>query len=219
MARFNFGPGHERVDVVPGAVLVRRWLDLDAQREIVERYHEWCAGPVPPRSPLVRGHEMSVTTLCVGWHWRPYQYSRDAPDVNGRCVLEFPTWLGVLAQRALLDTGPDWGVENYEPDVALVNYYGEKSKMGMHQDKDERSSAPVVSLSIGDSCRFRFGNSERRTRPFRDLELESGDLFVFGGPARFAYHGVVRVYPGTSAPGCGLDTGRLNLTLRVTGLT
>ncbi len=208
-----------RVEVAPGAVLVRRWLGLDQQRWIVERYREWCAGPVPPRSPLVRGHEMSVTTICVGWHWRPYQYSRDAPDVNGRVVLEFPAWLGELGRRALLDTGVGWGVEDYAPDVALVNYYDAAAKMGMHQDKDEHSLAPVVSLSIGDSCRFRFGNSERRTLPYQDLELESGDLFVFGGAARFAYHGVARVHPGTAPPGCGLDAGRLNLTLRETGLS
>ena len=209
----------DRVEVASGAVLVRRWLSLDAQRGIVERYREWCAGPVPARSPVVRGHEMSVTTLCVGWHWRPYQYSRDAPDVNGQRVLEFPSWLGDLGRRALTATGTAWGIENYEPDVALVNYYDDEAKMGMHQDKDERSDAPVVSLSIGDSCRFRFGNCERRTRPYRDVELASGDLFVFGGSARFAYHGVVRVHPGTAPAECGLDAGRLNLTMRATGLT
>ena len=89
--------------------------------------------------------------------------------------------------------------------------------MGMHQDKDERSGAPVVSLSIGDTCVFRFGNTESRGRPYTDVELGSGDLFVFGGASRFAYHGVPKVYPGTADPALGL-TGRLNLTLRETGL-
>jgi alkylated DNA repair protein (DNA oxidative demethylase) len=90
--------------------------------------------------------------------------------------------------------------------------------MGMHQDKDERSDAPVVSLSIGDTCLFRFGNTETRGRPYTDVQLASGDLFVFGGPSRFAYHGVPKVYPGTGDPATGLASGRLNLTLRVTGL-
>ena len=90
--------------------------------------------------------------------------------------------------------------------------------MGMHQDKDERSVQPVVSLSIGDTAVFRFGNTESRNRPYSDLELRSGDLFVFGGPSRFAYHGVPKVIPGSADPACGLATGRLNLTLRVTGL-
>jgi alkylated DNA repair protein (DNA oxidative demethylase) len=51
------------------------------------------------------------------------------------------------------------------------------------------------------------------------VELESGDLFVFGGPSRYAYHGVPKVRPGTGDPATGLGAGRLNLTLRVTGLT
>ena len=90
--------------------------------------------------------------------------------------------------------------------------------MGMHQDRDERSDAPVVSLSVGDSCVFRFGNTSSRTRPYTDVELRSGDLFVFGGPSRFAYHGVPRTLPGTADPATGLTSGRLNITLRDTGL-
>jgi alkylated DNA repair protein (DNA oxidative demethylase) len=90
--------------------------------------------------------------------------------------------------------------------------------MGMHQDRDKRSRAPVVSLSIGDSCLFRFGNTETRTRPYTDLTLSSGDLFVFGGPSRLAFHGIQKVYPGTAPEGCGLSTGRINITMRVTGL-
>jgi alkylated DNA repair protein (DNA oxidative demethylase) len=90
--------------------------------------------------------------------------------------------------------------------------------MGMHQDKDGRSRAPVVSLSIGDSCVFRFGNAESRGQPYRDIRLDSGDLFVFGGPARLAYHGVTKVLPGTAPPDCGLAEGRINITLRETGL-
>jgi alkylated DNA repair protein (DNA oxidative demethylase) len=73
-----------------------------------------------------------------------------------------------------------------------------------------------VSLSLGDTCVFRFGNTGTRTRPYTDVELRSGDLFVFGGPSRLAYHGVPRVYEGTGPAELGL-TGRLNVTLRVSG--
>ncbi|HEY4457830.1 MAG TPA: alpha-ketoglutarate-dependent dioxygenase AlkB, partial [Pseudonocardiaceae bacterium] len=78
--------------------------------------------------------------------------------------------------------------------------------------------APVVSLSIGDSCLFRFGNTANRNKPWTDVELASGDLFVFGGPSRFAYHGVPKTYPGTADPGIGPASGRLNITLRESGL-
>jgi alkylated DNA repair protein (DNA oxidative demethylase) len=108
--------------------------------------------------------------------------------------------------------------EAYRPDTALVNFYDDGARMGMHQDRDELSDAPVVSLSIGDTCRFRFGNPDGRGRPWTDVELLSGDAFVFGGPSRFAYHGVPKVFPGTGDPRTGMRTGRLNLTLRVTGL-
>jgi DNA oxidative demethylase len=91
--------------------------------------------------------------------------------------------------------------------------------MGMHADREERSPAPVVSVSLGSSCVFRFGNTENRGRPYTDVPLKSGDLFVFGGPARLAYHGVPRTLPGTGPGGIGLPSGRLNITLRESGLT
>ena len=65
---------------------------------------------------------------------------------------------------------------------------------------------------------FRFGNTRGRNRPWTDVELESGDLFVFGGPTRLAYHGVTKTLPGTAPGGIGLDAGRLNITLRESGL-
>jgi alkylated DNA repair protein (DNA oxidative demethylase) len=160
---------------------------------------------------------MSVQTVCLGWHWQPYRYTRTADDVGGGAVAPLPTWLVDLGWQALLatDLGPAIA-EGYQPDTALINFYDDGARMGMHRDKDERSDAPVVSLSLGDTCVFRFGNTESRGQPYQDLHLMSGDLFVFGGPSRFAYHGVPKVLPG-SGPDIGLR-GRLNLTLRMTGL-
>ncbi|MFF4415782.1 alpha-ketoglutarate-dependent dioxygenase AlkB family protein [Streptosporangium sp. NPDC001559] len=203
----------------PGARLVPGWLTLDQQAWIVRRFRSWARGPVPIRAAKVRGHEMSVRTVCLGWHWQPYRYTREATDVNGARVLPFPDWMGRLGRRALREAGyPEEEAAGYAPDTALVNHYDDNARMGMHQDKDERSLAPVVSLSVGDACTFRFGNTENRGRPYTDLLLGSGDLFVFGGASRLAYHGVTRVHPGTAPEGCGLDRGRINITMRVTGL-
>lgn len=213
-------PERARHDVAPGATWVPNWLTLEQQAWIVARFREWVAGPVPIRSAKVRGHEMSVRTVCLGWHWRPYQYSREAVDVNGNRVLDFPDWMVRLGRRALVEaTGDRNAGRGYTPDTALVNFYDDAARMGMHQDKDEVSLAPVVSLSIGDTCTFRFGNTETRTKPYEDILLESGDLFVFGGPARLAFHGVTKVHPGTAPEGCRLDAGRINITMRVTGLS
>jgi alkylated DNA repair protein (DNA oxidative demethylase) len=89
--------------------------------------------------------------------------------------------------------------------------------MGLHQDKDEsrasiESGAPVVSISLGDTARFLFGGVRRRD-PVEALALESGDAFVFGGPARLRYHGVARILSNTAPAVLGIS-GRFNLTFR-----
>jgi alkylated DNA repair protein (DNA oxidative demethylase) len=98
------------------------------------------------------------------------------------------------------------------PEACLVNFYAADAKMGLHQDRDEADlAAPVVSVSLGDTARFRIGGSSR-SDPTRGLDLKSGDVLVFGGPARLAFHGIDRVLPGTST--LLADGGRINLTLR-----
>ncbi len=160
---------------------------------------------------------MSVKTVCLGWHWQPYRYSRTADDAGGAPVAPFPDSLTRLGQDAIAEAFGADDAAGYLPDAALINFYDAAAKMGMHQDREERVGAPVVSLSLGDSCLFRFGNTETRNRPWQDLQLQSGDLFVFGGASRFAYHGVRKTIAGTADPALGLR-GRLNITLRVTGL-
>ncbi|WP_328721248.1 alpha-ketoglutarate-dependent dioxygenase AlkB [Streptomyces sp. NBC_00247] len=210
----------ERRTVAPGAVHVPGWLSVERQRELVVACREWARGPVPLRhTELPGGGVMSVRTVCLGWHWLPYRYVRTADDVNGARVPAFPGWLAELGRAAVAEAyGDEAAGRAYAPDAGLVNFYDGTARMGMHQDREEVSGAPVVSLSIGDTCVFRFGNSEDRGRPWTDVELESGDLFVFGGPSRFAFHGVPKVYPGTAGPDTGMRAGRLNLTLRETGL-
>ncbi|MGJ7560155.1 alpha-ketoglutarate-dependent dioxygenase AlkB [Brevibacterium casei] len=221
--------------VAPGAVWLPGFLDDAAQAWILRQYAAWRAGPVPAHATTIRGYPMSVTTIGLGWHWRPGRYDRQAKDVNNERVLPFPDWMTrlgrqVIAAAEAVAADPDspgtapasWGLDPdaYSPDVALVNYYDESAKMGMHQDKDEHDPAPVVSLSLGDSCTFRFGNTETKNRPYEDIRLGSGDAFVFGGPARFAYHGVTKIHPGTapeSAQLSDLGGGRINITMRATG--
>ncbi|MGO8885359.1 MAG: alpha-ketoglutarate-dependent dioxygenase AlkB family protein [Streptosporangiaceae bacterium] len=213
--------GRPRAEVAPGAVHVPGWLTSGEQRELVSACRDWALPPAGMRSTrMPSGGTMSVQTVCLGWHWLPYRYSRTAEDVDGAPVKPFPGWLADLGRRAVADAhGDPAAAASYRPDVALINFYDENARMGQHADKDERSLSPVVSLSLGASCVFRFGNAQSRGRPWQDIELESGDLFVFGGPSRLAYHGVPRTMPGTSAPDIGLASGRLNITLRESGLS
>ena len=104
----------------------------------------------------------------------------------------------------------------HDPEACLVNYYEPTARMGMHRDEDEQDfNAPVVSISLGDDCRFRVGGLERGG-PTQSFRLRSGDVAVLGGESRLAHHGVDRIYPGTStllAPHFP-QGGRINLTLR-----
>ncbi|WP_221354209.1 alpha-ketoglutarate-dependent dioxygenase AlkB family protein [Streptomyces beigongshangae] len=228
-----------RTRIAPGAVHVPDWLTAGRQKELLDACRDWARPPAGLRTVRTPGGgTMTSRQVCLGRHWYPYGYAATAVDGDGAPVKEFPAWLGELGRRAVRDafeglgsglgdgTGAGTGTGTagertpqppYAYDIALVNFYDAGARMGMHRDGDERSDAPVVSLSLGDTCVFRFGNTGSKGRPYTDVELRSGDLFVFGGPSRLAHHGVPRVHAGTGPPELGL-AGRLNITLRVSGL-
>jgi alkylated DNA repair protein (DNA oxidative demethylase) len=212
--------GRPRAEIAPGATHLPGWLTTEQQQQLVAACRLWAVPPAGMRhTAMPSGGAMSVQTVCLGWHWLPYRYSHTADDVDGAPVKPFPAWLAELGRRAISDVYPDQAAAAaYRPDVALINFYDEQARMGLHADKDERSSAPVVSLSLGATCVFRFGNTAGRSRPWRDIELESGDLFVFGRESRLAYHGVTKIVRGTDRPDIGLPAGRVNITLRESGL-
>jgi DNA oxidative demethylase len=208
------------VDIAPGAVWVPGWLDAKAQRELIGAFREWAAPPAGLRRPsMPNGAPFSTLAVCLGWHWYPYRYSRTCDDGDGAPVKEFPEVLARLGADACATAG-------FQPvafDAAIVNLYESGAKLGLHQDKIEGSEvlgagSPVVTISLGDSCIFRFGNTERPSRPYKDIHLASGDLFVFGGPSRLAFHGVPKIFGGSADPGLGLD-GRVSVTLRQIGRT
>jgi alkylated DNA repair protein (DNA oxidative demethylase) len=98
------------------------------------------------------------------------------------------------------------------PEACLLNFYDTSARMGLHQDRDEQAlDAPVVSISLGDSCLFRAGG-ETRNSPTKSFRLNSGDVLVIGGASRLCFHGVDKIYPKTSTllP----EGGRINLTMR-----
>lgn len=210
-------PVRERRHVLPGVVHMADWLDMAMQRALVELFRQWALPPAGLRHPRVpRGHLMSVQSVCLGWHWQPYAYSRTADDTDGAPVKPLPIELVDLARTAVAETcGP---AVRYAPDAAIVNLYAPGARLGLHHDGEEPSDAPVVTISLGDSCVFRMAGVDRRTGPFADIELRSGDLLVFGGPSRRIYHGVPKVFDGTGPDGIGLPPGRLSITVRETGL-
>jgi DNA oxidative demethylase len=161
--------------------------------------------PVMPRT----GREMSVRmTNCGSLGWvtdkgQGYRYQETHPVTH-------KPWPAIPPR--LLQLWQDIGDYPQPPEACLINFYSETAKMGLHQDRDEQNlKAPVVSVSLGDTCLFRFGGTNRND-PTRSIKLSSGDVIVLGGEGRLAFHGVDRIYPGTSA--LLKNTGRINLTLR-----
>jgi alkylated DNA repair protein (DNA oxidative demethylase) len=212
--------GVSRRAVLPGVVQIGGWLGLDAQRALVAEFRKWAAPPAGLRHPrMPSGHLMSVQSVCLGWHWRPYAYSRTADDTDGAPVKPLPAKIAELG-RCAVDAAYGAGASRqirFRPDAAIVNLYAPDARLGLHQDGEEPCEAPVVTISLGDACIFRLAAVDRRSAPFVDLEFRSGDLIVFGGANRRIFHGVPKVFPDTAPDGLGLPPGRLSITLRETG--
>ena len=208
-------PVGELISLGPGATWLKAYFSLEGQRSLVEQCRAIMDGPGGGYVPTVRGGgRMRVRMVCLGRHWNPrtYRYESTRADHDNEAVAPVPENLVRLASRIAADAG-----FTFAPDIALINWYGAEGRMGLHQDKDEGrdsidAGVPVVSISLGDTARFLFGGLRRR-EPVEPLMLESGDAFVFGGPARLRYHGVSRIVPGTAPAPLGID-GRFNLTFR-----
>lgn len=157
------------------------------------------------------GARMSVAmTNCgpVGWisDRRGYRYDGIDPD-SGRPWPPMPEVLRELAVR----TSATAGFPGFEPDACLVNRYAPGTRLSLHQDRNERDLlAPVVSVSLGLAAVFLFGGL-RRTDPAQRIALVHGDVVVWGGRQRLAFHGVTPLADGEHAL-----TGRcrINLTFR-----
>lgn len=193
-----------------GAVLLRAFakeIDQDLLREI-----EAVVAQAPLRHMITPGgYRMSVAmTNCgtVGWvsDRNGYRYAAADPD-SGRNWPPIPAIFLGLARRAAACAG----FENFVPDACLINCYEPGTKLSLHQDRDERDAgAPIVSVSLGLPAIFLFGGETRNIRPQR-YPLEHGDVVVWGGPARFNYHGIVPLAEGSHPL---LGSRRINLTFR-----
>ncbi len=184
------------------------YLDAAAQAQLINLLR-----PILKAAPLYRpvtpsGKQMSVRMTsagALGWVTDRAGYRYQGSHPKGMTWPAIPDEILAIWQNL---TGAD-----RRPDCCLINYYGEGTKMGLHQDKDEADfSWPVLSISLGDDALFRIGNTTRGGKT-ESIWLNSGDVVIMGGPARLTYHGVDRIRFGSSKllP----KGGRINLTLRV----
>jgi alkylated DNA repair protein (DNA oxidative demethylase) len=203
-----------KLAIAPGVTLWReRFSALDQQQllnEVLARLEQ-----APLYRPVMPGNgkpfSVEETSFgALGWvsDKSGYRYQPLHP-VTGKPWPGIPPAL--LALWDEINDGP-------APESCLINVYREGAKMGLHQDRDEKDvSAAVIGVSLGDEALFRIGGrfvdgKWERGGKTQSVTLASGDVIVFGGPARLAYHGIDRIKPGTSRliPG----GGRLSLTLR-----
>ncbi len=185
-------------------------LDHASQSALVEDIRAIVAA-APLFTPTIpkTGKEMSVRmTNCGSLGWvtdkeRGYRYQATHP-VTGSPWPSIP--------QSLIELWETYANYPLLPEACLVNFYNDSAKMGLHQDRDEAAfDAPVLSVSLGAACLFRVGGLKRddKTVSFR---LESGDVVILGGPGRLAFHGVDKIYAGSSS--LLKNGGRINLTLR-----
>ncbi len=192
-----------------GLRIYPEYLDRNAQIEWLAAVRDvFAAAPLyTPRMPK-SGRPFSVCmSNCgqLGWvsDEAGYRYQTTHPETE-------QPWPPM--PPALRKAWNELGEYPQSPEACLINFYSPTAKMGLHQDRDEADfDAPVVSISLGDSCQFRVGGLTRGG-PTRTFRLSSGDAVVLAGESRLAFHGVDRIYPGTSRllP----EGGRINLTMR-----
>ncbi len=203
-------PGANVESLADGAVLLRGFARPEAESLMaaVERI----AATAPFRHMITPGgFRMSVAmTNCGGAGWvtdrSGYRYDPRDPE-TGKPWPAMPETFVTLAARAAAQAG----FPGFAPDACLINRYEPAARLSLHQDKNERDfDSPIVSVSLGLPAVFLFGGARRADRP-RRVRLESGDVVVWGGPARLAFHGVAPLADGDDPL-----TGRcrINLTFR-----
>ena len=196
-------------EMTPGLRYLPGYLDLDVQKALLTELRQAVTGspfltPVMPRTG--RPFTVRMNNLgSLGWvsDRTGYRYQPTHPE-TGKPWPPIPET--ILSIWRAVSGYP------HDPEACLVNFYRQGAKMGLHRDEDEEDfSAPVVSISLGDTAVFRIGGTERGGKT-ETLKLSSGDVLVMGGGARLCYHGIDRVLTGTST--LLKEGGRINLTLR-----
>jgi alkylated DNA repair protein (DNA oxidative demethylase) len=199
-----------RQPINDGAVLLRGFARL-IEDDVIADLRDVVAQAPFRHMVTPGGHLMSVAmTNCgrLGWvtDRAGYRYAATDP-VSAKPWPAMPPTFGLLAEAAAIEAGFD----AFAPDACLVNRYVPGAKMSLHQDRDELDlAAPIVSISLGLPATFLFGGLKRSDKPQR-FRLEHGDIAVWGGPARLAFHGVAPLADGEHAV---LGRQRINLTFR-----
>jgi alkylated DNA repair protein (DNA oxidative demethylase) len=203
-------PGPREESLAEGAVLLRGFAGDVAETLLAAV--DGVAAAAPFRHLVTPGgYLMSVAmTNCgaVGWVSDRSGYRYDTHDpTTGEPWPPLPAAFLDLAAAAAARAG----FPGFAPDACLINRYEPGTRLSLHQDRDERDTgAPIVSVSLGLPATFLFGGLQR-SDPTRKVRVEHGDVAVWGGPARLAFHGIAPLAEGSHAR---VGRQRINLTFR-----
>ena len=201
--------------------LVKNFLTHEEQVKIVQVCRHLGVGPGGFYQPEFKnGAKLKLWMMCLGKNWDPVSYSYGTTrSFDGAQAPAIPEEFRRSAQSALNTVN---GVPLMSPDICIVNFYNNTGRLGLHQDKDESRSSierglPVVSISLGDTAEFMFGDTRDKSEASK-LNLDSGDVLIFGGESRLLFHGISHLKPHTAPTWLKEETGlrprRLNLTFR-----
>jgi alkylated DNA repair protein (DNA oxidative demethylase) len=199
-----------REQIADGAVLLRGFA-RPAEDELIAALRGIVEQAPFRHMQTPGGHQMSVAmTNCgnAGWVTDRTGYRYDGADPqSGKAWPAMPPSFQTLAAQAATEAG----FTRFAPDACLINRYEPGARMSLHQDRDENDfGAPIVSVSLGLSAIFLFGGSKRSDKTQR-YRLQHGDIVVWGGPARLAFHGIAPLADGEHAL---MGRQRINLTFR-----
>ncbi|WP_445682490.1 DNA oxidative demethylase AlkB [Radicibacter daui] len=199
-----------RREISPGAVLLKGFA-LSFEAALLPALEATIAAAPLRHMVTPGGFTMSVAmTNCGAAGWvsdrSGYRYDPEDP-LSGKSWPVMPSVFADLAGAA----AAEGGFAGFVPDVCLINRYAPGTRLSLHQDRDEKDCGhPIVSVSLGLAATFQFGGLKRSDAVVK-LPLSHGDVVVWGGPARLAYHGVLALKDGTHP---GLGRQRFNLTFR-----
>ncbi|BFG36543.1 hypothetical protein CerSpe_228170 [Prunus speciosa] len=219
----------------PGMVLLKHYVTHTEQVEIVKKCRQLGLGPGGFYQPGFKdGAKLRLQMMCLGRNWDPETRKYGSRRTIDRTQPPgIPHEFSLLVKRAIEEAHAHIKEElrvssveeilpSISPDICIANFYTTSGRLGLHQDRDESRKSlgeglPVVSISIGDSADFLYGD-QRDIGKAESVVLESGDVLIFGGHSRHIFHGVTSIIPDSAPMNLLEETklrpGRLNLTFR-----
>lgn len=197
-----------------GFIFFKNYLTNERQQEILKDLEILLEESPPFINIMWNGQPFKVMNSnagLYGWYSHPsfgYRYQTTHPETN----LPWPK-IPESILKIIKELTESTGYLDFRPECCYINLYPKEGSLGPHRDESETNlTAPIISISLGDTAQFHLGGKERKDKSEKIL-IESGDCYIQGGESRMFYHSVKKILPGTSDL-VSKEGGRINLTIR-----